>query len=388
MQRPSPSPSLPPGSHKVPHGLRATRALLVLATLTLVMVTTCLVALALGPRSTAGAQGVDVVATITRIFERGLLTTLTAAWHGEFANTEELVLLYVRPLRVSLALVAGASLAAAGTGYQAILRNPLADPFVLGVSGGASLAVAFAHLGSPLTMAASDTGLSVGGTLPVLPLFAFLGALCSTAAVLWGASRLGGWASERLILVGVIVNAICSASILMITTMLPFGRLPGLAFWLMGLIDEKRCDFALVGCSGLLALAAVTWLSLRARELNALAFGEATAATVGINPRKARRRAFIAASLLTAAAVSLAGPIGFVGLIVPHALRIVLGPDNRLLIPSSFLAGGAFLVLADTLARISVPGTEIPVGAVTALLGGPVFLVLMARSVHSHSTMS
>ncbi len=326
-----------------------------------------------------GPSDIEAWGGFGRILDGGLGEAIGRAWRRQPASTEELVLLSIRPLRVSLALVAGSALATAGVGFQAILRNPLADPYVLGISGGASLAVAVAFVGLPTSLLVA---LGLGESVPPMltPLFSFVGACAATLLILVAARSFAAWSGERLILVGVIANAIWSAFILVLTVMVPFGRLPGLSFWLMGLIDEKRVDLATVAVSGVAALVGLAWLLIRARELNALAFGEETAAAVGVHPERTRRQAFLASALLTAAAVALAGPVGFVGLIVPHGLRMILGPDHRLLLPAAFLAGGAFLVIADTVARSVIEGIEIPVGAITALVGGPTFLLLLAKT--------
>jgi iron complex transport system permease protein len=275
------------------------------------------------------------------------------------------ILADIRLPRVALAALAGIALAAAGAAYQAVLRNPLAEPYILGVSGGAALGA----------IAAETLGLgAIAGEVGARPLGAFAGALC-TIALLFRVATLRGRAwSYSLILVGVVINSFFSALILFVVTVADFTRFQGVLFWLAGSVSSP--PYGVLGPLAALVAGGVVTLAAMGASLNLLSQGEATAAQLGLHVARTRLLAIVVASLTTAAVVSFAGLIGFVGLMVPHMARLVLGPDHRLLVPAAALAGGAFLVAADTLARTAFAPTEIPVGIVTAILGGPFFLWL------------
>jgi len=273
----------------------------------------------------------------------------------------------IRLPRVAVGALVGASLSVAGAVFQALLRNPLADPFVLGISGGAALGgVAVLALGATLGIGAS-----------AVPLAAFAGALGATV-LLFGATGLRGrLAATTLLLTGVVFNAFASAAIVFLASLGGMAEGTSIFLWLIG-------NLALVRTELLVPLAALCALGLalalpQARSLNLLALGEESAEQLGVAVERAKRVLLLATALMVGAAVSVSGLIGFVGLIVPHALRLVLGPDHRLLVPASALAGAAFLVACDAAARSVLPGRELPVGAITALAGGPLFLVLLRR---------
>jgi iron complex transport system permease protein len=263
--------------------------------------------------------------------------------------------------RVLSALAVGGLLATAGVLLQVLLRNPLADPYVLGVSGGASTA----------TLVAMFLGLA-GWTLNAA---AFLGAL-GTMFLVFGLSRRGGyWTRERLLLTGVVMAAGFGAAISVLLAIAPEGRLPGMLFFLLG--DLSAAPAPALGLAVLLA--GIGLAIAVARSLNVLMRGELVAATLGENPLRLRLLLYALASLLTATAVTLAGSIGFIGLVVPHLLRLLGTTDHRRLLPQSALLGAALLLLADTLARTVIAPAQLPVGALTALLGVPLFLLLLAR---------
>ena len=272
----------------------------------------------------------------------------------------------IRLPRILLAALVGASLACAGVIFQGLLRNPLADPFILGVSGGAALgAIAMLSLGSAL-------GLGYAA-VPA----AFAGGLLSLLLLFFVAGRGSRVSPTSLLLTGVVFNAFASAAIVFLASMSDMLEGSRIFVWLIGNLSAARLDAA-----PWLVLFLVVGLScalLSARGLNALALGEETAEQLGVSTEFQRRVLLVAGSLMVGAAVSISGLIGFVGLIIPHALRLVLGPDHRLLVPASALGGAAFLVVCDTLARTLLGGRELPVGAITALLGGPVFLFLLRR---------
>ena len=270
----------------------------------------------------------------------------------------------VRSLRLPRALAGfacGGLLALAGALLQVLLRNPLADPYVLGISGGAGVGAILAML----------LGLGVAGVNGA----SFVGALAAMLVVFGLAHGDGSWTQTRLLLTGVIVAAGCGAMVALMLSVAPDSKLHGMLFWLMGDLSQST-DPTLV----LLILVVVLLISMPyARELNLLARGADMAQTLGVQVGPLRRGVYVVASLATAAAVTQAGSIGFVGLIVPHLVRLAVGNDQRLLLPASILAGGSLLVIADTLARTVIAPQQLPVGVLTALIGVPVFLFLLAR---------
>lgn len=275
------------------------------------------------------------------------------------------ILLDVRLPRVLLAALVGMALSSAGASFQAILRNPLADPYILGVSGGAALG-AVLHASVSHT---SQTWSALGR-----PLAAFAGALV-TILVLFGLARgRGRTDTTALLLVGVILNALDSAVILFLVTAGDATRFQGALFYLAGSIGSPSA--AVIVALAALVTGGITVLVLLSHRLNLLSTGEETAVHLGVDIERTTWTVVLAASLITAAGVAFSGIIGFVGLIVPHALRTLIGPDHRLLVPASALAGGGFLVLADAMARVVLAPVELPVGVITALAGGPFFLVL------------
>lgn len=279
---------------------------------------------------------------------------------GEPLHT--MLLLDLRLPRVLAAFATGGLLAVAGALMQVLLRNPLADPYVLGLSGGAAVGALLAML------AGLGTGVMSGA--------AFGGALLSTLIVFGLAHGTGSWVPTRLLLTGVVVAAGWGAVISFLLAISPAAELPGMLYWLMGDLSYARNPW-LPGI--VLLLAALLALPL-GRTLNVLARGPLQAAALGVSVRRMEAVVYIWAALITAVAVTTAGSIGFVGLIVPHMLRLIFGFDQRLLLPASALAGGMLLVLADTLARTLIAPEQLPVGVITALLGVPMFLYLLYRS--------
>ena len=270
----------------------------------------------------------------------------------------------VRSLRLPRALsgfACGGLLALSGALLQVLLRNPLADPYVLGVSGGASV-------GALLAMLFGFAAAGING-------LAFAGAL-SAMLVVFGLSRGdGSWTQTRLLLTGVIVAAGCGAVVALLLSIAPDQQLRGMLFWLMGDLSQTGQPELMLAALALLVLLSLPF----ARELNLLARGADVALTLGVPVARLRFGVYLVASLATAVAVTQAGSIGFVGLIVPHLVRLAVGNDQRLLLPASALAGGTLLVLADTLARSVIAPQQLPVGVLTALIGVPAFLLLLAR---------
>lgn len=276
------------------------------------------------------------------------------------------ILLQIRLPRVLLGFLVGGSLAVVGVALQALLRNPLADPYVLGISSGAALGAVVAIL------------LGIGTTvlaISALPLFAFVGGLISLAIVYRVAVTHGRFPVHILLLAGVILNAIFSAVIMFITSIMDPNRSFGTMAWLMGTLTAPTYPAMAILTIYLIAGGLV--LIWQARALNLLALGEESASSMGVGVDRVKKIVFFTSALLTGAVVSVSGMIGFVGLIIPHAVRMVIGADHRLLLPAAALVGGTFLIAADTVARTVMAPGEIPVGVVTALAGGPFFIVLL-----------
>jgi iron complex transport system permease protein len=303
--------------------------------------------------------------------------SLSAALAG--AEPDHAIVFALRLPRAILAAVVGLALAGAGTALQALLRNPLAEPFVLGVSGGAALGGTLVLVAAAGLSRLVGPGAAVLGSAPPVALGAVAGAGASTLLV-FGLGRIGGrLVPEAALLVGIVFNAFAAGVITLLKMLVPPEQAARLLYWLMGAIGQETPGTLAVG--GVLVLAATATLGGLSARLNLLTLGDDEAATLGVDVRLTRALVFLAASAATGAAVALAGMVGFVGLIVPHLVRRLAGPDHRILLPASALFGAAFLVFADTLARLAfLPlGTEPPVGALTAFLGGPFFLWLLRR---------
>jgi len=283
------------------------------------------------------------------------------------------ILFSLRIPRVVLAALVGAALAASGTTLQALLRNPLADPFVLGVSGGAAL-------GATIALALGVTSVAALPGLSAVSLLALVGAIAATALVM-GVGRLAGRGSPHTtLLAGVIFNAFALAAIIFIKALVAPDKVGEVLFWLAGALGYEKP--ATLIASGAVQVAAIAVMWALSGRLNLLTLGDEDAAALGVDVSRTRTVLLLVASLSVSAAVALSGLVGFVGLLVPHLARLLLGPDQRLLLPASALLGAAFLVLADLGARVlfRVFHTEPPVGVITALLGGPAFLLLLLRA--------
>ena len=280
------------------------------------------------------------------------------------------VIFQLRAPRALLAFLAGAGLAGAGAALQGTLRNPLAEPYLLGVSGGAALGA------TGVVVLGLSSATLVGAAL--MPLSALAGGLLATMAVLAlaGASR---GRSDRVVLGGVVINTIAAGLVTVGKTLTRDSKTQELLYWLTGYIDlPSKTDLVLLALYVAIGLGLLLY---DAPRLDVLVLGRQKAESLGVRPARVEMRVFVAASLLTGAIVSQTGLIGFVGLVVPHASRFVVGPHMRKLLPTAALLGGAFLVLCDGISRLlfRVLHTELPVGAVTALVGGPVFLWLLRR---------
>jgi len=337
--------TLPSLRHRSP--LTPARLTLTLAVLTGVLLTAVLLALAVGsvsiplPRVIAGLTGI-----------------------GEASESERTIILAIRLPRVLLGILVGAGLSVAGAMLQAILRNPLAEPYILGISSGGTM-------GTILVAAiAGSSGMLFG------PAASFAGSALVMVLVYGLAHRRGRLDPYTLLLAGVMVGAFFNAAVLL-TFALFNQELRNAFLWLMGNLSTAQMETLLI--AGPLTIVGVLIGALDVRRFNLVATGEETAAQLGVNVGALRKRTYLLASLITGAVVSVSGVIGFVGLIIPHVCRLVFGPDHRVLLPSSFLLGGTFLVLADTLARTIIAPAEVPVGAVTAALGAPVFVYLLRK---------
>lgn len=288
---------------------------------------------------------------------------------GGGTDVERDIVLRLRLPRVTLGILVGGGLAVAGATFQALLRNPLAEPYILGISGGASV-------GAVLVLA---LGLAAAGSW-VLPLAAFAGALLAITLVFRVATATGRAMDVRvLLLAGVVVAAFFAACIAFILSVSPARTVQSAVLWIMGSL--AAASWQAVAITAAYTLPAVIVLMGMARSLNLMAIGEETAHHLGADVEGVKRVALSVAALVTAAGVAVAGVIGFVGLVVPHAVRILVGSDHRALLPLSFLAGAAFLTGADLVARLALAPTEIPIGVITAFVGVPFFLVLLRRSI-------
>jgi iron complex transport system permease protein len=325
------------------------RLAVALGTLTALLFTVAAVALFLG--SARLSMGSVLAALVGRDGADSVATVVT---------------LSLRLPRIAVAALAGGALAVAGVGFQALTRNPLAEPSILGVSAGAAFGVVLAQI----------FGLGFGFLAALgLAAFAFAGALVAAGAVYLIAAAGTGISIQTLLLAGVIVGIFFSSAITVLISIVDFNRLGGVIHWLLGNLAPAPPGallvFALLASVGF-------WLIIgQARQLNVLALGEEAAIQLGVNAERLKLRIFGGAALLTASAVAFAGPIGFVGLIVPHLLRGVLGQDNRLLVPSALLGGAAFLLLADTVARNVIAPAELSVGVITSFCGAPFFVYLL-----------
>ncbi len=290
---------------------------------------------------------------------------------SQISSDYGLIVVNIRLPRILLGIIVGASLSVAGTSFQALLRNPLADPYVLGVSSGASLGAILALIVAPhLTLAPLAVAL-------LTPLGAFLGAAATIAAVYFLGRREGQIDGNTLLLGGVITGSFISAIIMFLMSTLS-GSLRGLSFWLMGDLSTplQKSIYWFLGI-GFVIAAGVIYTT--ASDLNLLLAGEKEAMHLGVDVPRVRLVVYIAASFLTGLAVSVSGAVGYVGLIVPHVMRFIFGSDHRTLLPTAAIGGAIALVMADTLARTVVAPTEVSVGAVTALVGAPLFIYLLRR---------
>ncbi|MCX7044442.1 MAG: iron ABC transporter permease [Candidatus Sumerlaeota bacterium] len=295
------------------------------------------------------------------------------------------ILIYLRLPRVLLAFMAGAALALTGAVFQALLRNPLAEPYTLGVASGGSLGAVVciflpslaARMGSDAAGHFLDMWVTGWGPFSGVQISSFVFSALTVVVIYWLARGRSRISTMGLLLAGVTLGLLSSAAILLVRYLSEPNLMVAMDRWLMGGLDVTGWSNVWPVLPFMVPGAAI--LLVQARRYDQMAFGEELASGRGVNVKRLQKLSFFGGSLLTASVVAVAGPVGFVGLIVPHAVRRLQGPDHRLLLPCSFLAGGTFLVLCDTLARTLFAPLELPVGILTSLLGGPFFLYLIVR---------
>ncbi len=292
-----------------------------------------------------------------------LIDVLTwATGYRSVDQTAWMILFKIRLPRILLAGLVGFTLSIGGVVFQALLRNPLADPFILGVSSGAAVGAIIGIV--------SGLGFSLG-----VPLLSFMGALFTILLVMGISSRHGGLESSTLLLTGVIVNAFFTAVIMFFIATTSDSKLHSMLFWLYGDLSQTRYVQLSISLPLILIVSCIIYVF--SRHLNLIVGGEESAIQMGVEVELLKWISFLGISLITGMVISFSGIIGFVGLIVPHLMRMVLGPDHRLLIPASALGGASFLIAADTVARTILSPSELPVGVITAFLGAPFFIYLL-----------
>lgn len=340
------------------YGIRR-RRLAVLISLGLAMIAVIVIAVAFGAVNIPVTTSAKIIMNRVPIINR----LISETW----SPVEETIILTVRLPRVLLALLVGMGLSMAGVIFQALFRNPMAEPSIIGSSQGAALGATIAFF--------FGIELSLGG-LTAVPLFAFVGSLTAVCLV-YLIARSGGRVSiSSLLLVGIAFSAFL-ASIVSLLMVVSEDRMHSIFFWLMGGLGTQSWDMVVMVAPFIFVSAVISFFF--AKDLNLFLLGEERAAQLGLGVEKFKWTMIAAASLMVGAAVSVSGIIGFVGLIVPHTVRLLTGPDHRYLIPGSLLGGGLFLVLADTLARTVIAPNELPVGIITALFGAPFFIYLLKR---------
>jgi iron complex transport system permease protein len=314
-------------------------------------------------------------ALVAAVFAAVLLGSERLPFYGTICNllggnceltVEQTAILFeIRLPRVLLGACVGAALATAGASYQSMLRNPLAEPYLLGVSNGAALGTMLALV-------------FLNDVYFARPVLAFAGAMFSTLVVYSLARSRAGMNTERLVLAGVIVTTFLSSIIVLMTSLLDAARLRSYTFWLLGDLSNATPDSLWIVFAAVVA--GLFLLLTRARALNLLMLGERDAFDFGVEVVRVRLLVFLTASALVGSAVAASGSVGYVGLVVPHLVRLSSGSDNRLVIPASALAGAIFVTIADTIARVAIAPRELPVGAITALIGAPMFIYLLRKN--------
>jgi iron complex transport system permease protein len=285
-------------------------------------------------------------------------------------SMEYTILSQIRVPRILLGIAVGGALSLSGILLQGVYRNPLVEPYTLGISGGASLGVAYAIVFGLHQLIGSF----------VLPLTGFMGAFMIIFLVYTISTRSGRINIQSMLLTGVMVSFIASSSMMLLMATTSSENLHGIVFWIMGSLDEP--DMSLIYITLVISLVSLVASYFFVQPLNALRLGEEKAKHLGINTDTAIKLIFLMASMLAGVCVAVAGVIGFVGLIIPHLMRLLVGSDYRILLVSSFLSGSIFLVLSDVIARTIISPNELPIGVITGIIGGVVFLLMMSRSSH------
>jgi iron complex transport system permease protein len=283
---------------------------------------------------------------------------------SELFMQENRQILHLRLVRVILAIIAGSGLSVCGIVLQAILRNPLAEPYLLGTSSGAGLAAVIA--------------LTLGLAVAYIPFAAFIGAILSTLLVYYISRERGKIGVQSLILSGIIVSIAFSAIILFLLSTSEREALHGISWWLWGNLEVF--DFKLLSIVGVIVAFGIFTVYMFSQDLNAISIGEGEAVHLGINVELMKKILLFLVSLITAAIISVCGVIGFVGLVIPHMSRLIIGPNHKLLIPVSCVLSSAFMILCDSLARTIFAPSEIPIGVITAIVGAPIFIILLKKS--------
>ncbi|MCK9574191.1 MAG: iron ABC transporter permease [Candidatus Omnitrophica bacterium] len=283
---------------------------------------------------------------------------------SELFASENRQILHLRLVRVILAIIAGSGLSVCGIALQAILRNPLAEPYLLGTSSGAGLAAVIA--------------LTLGLAVTYIPFAAFIGAILSTLLVYYISRERGKIGVQSLILSGIIVSIAFSAIILFLLSTSEREALHGISWWLWGNLEVF--DFKLLSIVGVIVAFGIFTVYMFSQDLNAISIGEEEAVHLGINVELMKKILLFLVSLITAAIISVCGVIGFVGLVIPHMSRLIIGPNHKLLIPVSCVLSSAFMILCDSLARTIFAPSEIPIGVITAIVGAPIFIILLKKS--------
>lgn len=297
----------------------------------------------------------------------GLMDIFSIIGQGN-ESIEYTILSQIRFPRILLGIAVGGSLSLSGVLLQGVYRNPLVEPYTLGISGGASLGVAFAIVFGLHQLIGSF----------VLPLTGFLGAFLIIFMVYTISTRSGRINIQSMLLTGVMVSFIASSSMMLLMTTTSSENLHGIVFWIMGSLDEP--DMSLIYITLVMSLVSLAASYFFVQPLNALRLGEEKAKHLGINTDITIKLLFSMASLLAGVCVAVAGVIGFVGLIIPHLMRLLVGSDYRILLVSSFLSGSIFVVLSDVIARTIISPNELPIGVITGIIGGVVFILMMSRS--------
>ena len=283
-------------------------------------------------------------------------------------SMQQIILSNIRIPRIILGLSVGGALSLAGVILQGIYRNPLVEPYTMGISGGAALGIAIAIV----------SGLTTSLGAFILPIFGFIGAIITIFLVYFLSIRKGSFSISRMLLLGVMISFVASSAMMFLMSTTTAENIHSIIFWIMGSLDEANS--MLLNIVLYTAILGLIMAYLFARPLNALSLGESSAKHLGINAGLTIKMMFVVSSLLTGICVSVAGVIGFVGLIIPHLMRMIVGSDNRILLISSFLGGSIFVILSDIIARTIIAPNELPIGVITGMIGGVVFIVVLSRS--------